>query len=341
MSRRAVFHVAAAVVLTALAFSQPRQQSHPQQRNFTFTYAFSVRGVEAGKPLRVWFPKAHSDRYQKVRLLSATGDLPLKETREGEYGNEMFYAATNSATKAEYHFQAKYEVVRYERPGFEEASARPAEVKQAALKRYLEPDRLVPISGKPAELAAAEVQGKNTPLEKARAIYDYVFKTMRYDKTGTGWGRGDTLWACDAKRGNCTDFHSLFASMARSQGIPTRFEIGFPLPAEKHEAEIAGYHCWSDFYIKDKGWIPIDISEAWKHQEKKDYFFGAHDVNRVQFSVGRDIILSPKQAGQPLNYFVYPYAESAGKEVQNVKYEFAFQDARPTVQAQAREPYRQ
>jgi hypothetical protein len=97
------------------------------------------------------------------------------------------------------------------------------------------------------------------------------------------------LYACDAKKGNCTDFHSLFIAMARSQGIPARFEIGFPLPADKQSSEIAGYHCWSDFYVDGKGWIPVDISEAWKHQEKRDYFFGAHDVNRVQFNTGRDL----------------------------------------------------
>jgi transglutaminase-like putative cysteine protease len=169
-------------------------------------------------------------------------------------------------------------------------------------------------------------EGKTTPLDKARAIYDYVFTTMRYDKSGTGWGRGDVLYACDARKGNCTDFHSLFIAMARSQGIPARFEIGFPLPPDKHSAEIAGYHCWSDFFEPQHGWVPVDISEAWKHQEKRDYFFGAHDVNRVQFTMGRDLRLSPAQDGPPLNYFVYPYVEVAGKEYSNVSLAFSFAD---------------
>jgi transglutaminase-like putative cysteine protease len=163
-------------------------------------------------------------------------------------------------------------------------------------------------------------------LDKARAIYDYVFTTMRYDKTGTGWGRGDVLYACDAKKGNCTDFHSLFIAMARSQGIPARFEIGFPLPPDKRSSEIAGYHCWAEFFDPQHGWIPVDISEAWKHPEKKDYFFGAHDANRVEFTMGRDLELSPKQNGKALNYFVYPYVEVAGKEYPNVSTAFSFAD---------------
>jgi len=115
--------------------------------------------------------------------------------------------------------------------------------------------------------------------------------------------------------------------MARSQGIPSRFEIGFPLPADKHAGEIPGYHCWAEFFEPKDGWIPVDISEAWKHPEKKDYFFGAHDANRVQFSRGRDLELNPKQEGPPLNYFVYPYVEVDGKEYSNVSNDFSFTDS--------------
>jgi len=110
--------------------------------------------------------------------------------------------------------------------------------------------------------------------------------------------------------------------MARSQGIPARFEIGFPLPSDKQSSEIAGYHCWAEFFNPQNGWIPVDISEAWKHPEKKDYFFGAYDTNRVQLSVGRDLKLNPEQQGDPLNYFIYPYVEVTGKQYANVSFAF-------------------
>jgi transglutaminase-like putative cysteine protease len=41
--------------------------------------------------------------------------------------------------------------------------------------------------------------------------------------------------------------------MARAEKIPARFQIGFSLPAEKHSGEIAGYHCWAEFYIDSAG----------------------------------------------------------------------------------------
>lgn len=71
-----------------------------------------------------------------------------------------------------------------------------------------------------------------TELDNARAIYDHVLATMRYDKTTPGWGRGDTLRACQLGAGNCTDFHSLLISMSRAAGVPARFAIGATVPLE-------------------------------------------------------------------------------------------------------------
>lgn len=302
--------------------------SAQQTRHFTFHYGFTVKDVPTGEKVRVWIPAAHSDGFQTVKVISASGDVSLKKTHESRYGNEMYYAETAKSKRSGLHFEVVYDVIRRERLALGVYSPHLEAVKlgDRERKEYLAPDVLVPTTGLPAELAVKVTEGRNTPLDKARAIYDYVFTTMRYDKTGTGWGRGDVLYACDAKKGNCTDFHSLFIAMARSQGIPARFEIGFSLPPDQHAAEIAGYHCWADFFEPQHGWVPVDISEAWKHQEKKDYFFGAHDADRIEFTMGRDLELSPKQDGKPLNYFVYPYVEVAGKEYPNVSTSFSFAD---------------
>ena len=32
----------------------------------------------------------------------------------------------------------------------------------------------------------------------------------------------------------------------------------------------------------------------------------------MEFGTGRDLVLAPPQAGEPLNYFMYPYAEADG-----------------------------
>jgi len=60
-------------------------------------------------------------------------------------------------------------------------------------------------------------------------------------------------------------------------------------------------------------------------------FFGSHDVNRVQFSMGRDLQLNPSQNGKPLNYCVDPYVEVDGQQYANISLAFSFANAGATV----------
>lgn len=302
-------------------------------RSFEFNYVTRTPAASTGgKTLRVWIPLPQSDSHQVISELKVESSLPYAKYRDSEYGNEYAYlqipaGQITAPAEVRLQFQARR---REHRVSFDNSAsnARFSGNEPPNLQRFLQPDRKVPLQGTIAELSAQQTQGIEDSLAKARAIYDYVVSTMRYDKSGTGWGNGDAIWACTSKRGNCTDFHSLFIGMMRAAGIPARFEIGFPLPADQHEGTIAGYHCWAEFYIDRYGWIPVDASEAWKHPEKRDYFFGAHDDNRVQFSIGRDIRLDPPQQGAPLNYFIYPYAELDGAPF-GLESKFAFKDQLP------------
>ncbi|HET9794267.1 MAG TPA: transglutaminase domain-containing protein [Thermoanaerobaculia bacterium] len=289
------------------------------ERRFELTYEFTVHVPAGAHRVRIWAPVAVTDENQSVGKPEVTSPLSFRETREGEFGNRFLYAEEPPGGKA----ADIPVVVRYRVARRESAGGNPSDPPSA---RFLRADRLVPIDGKMKELADINTKGSSTAIEKARALYDYVFHSLRYDKSGTGWGRGDALWACDAKHGNCTDFHSVFISMARAEGIPTRFEIGFPLPASVHAGEIAGYHCWAAFYTAGAGWVPVDISEAWQDPSRHDYLFGHLDPDRIRFTTGRDLVLEPRQDGPPLNFFVYPYVEIDGEPFDGVTRRFSFQD---------------
>jgi Transglutaminase-like superfamily len=328
------------IIILAFAFliaftlaSTPFSASHGTAapvRNFEFTYLTKIPSFpEGGENLRVWIPLPQSDLYQSIGDLKIKSPFPFEKHREQEYGNEYLYLQVpRSQMSPGDELRLDFRVTRYEHSVALDTpplSAQTPGVDPTTLNRFLQPDRRVPLQGVIADLSAQQTLGIQEPLAKARAIYNYVIATMRYDKSGTGWGNGDAIWACTSKRGNCTDFHSLFIGMMRAARIPARFEIGFPLPPDQHAGAIPGYHCWAQFYVEPYGWIPVDASEAWKHPDKKDYFFGAHDDNRLQFTIGRDIRLIPPQQGDPLNYFIYPYAELDGKPFA-VESKFSFKD---------------
>jgi transglutaminase-like putative cysteine protease len=304
MRRKAtILTVALSIALISLGKYSPGASASDAQptssRSFTFTYITHVPAMPAGiHQLRIWMPLPYEERSQIVSDVKIETPVRFKIEHEKEYGNRYAYFAVDSD-----------------------------EVKGSFdIRLTFHAQRLVPINGEIAQISGEQTQGATEPVGKARRLYNYVVSTMHYDHEGTGWGRGDAVWACDNKHGNCTDFHSFFIAMARAAGIPARFEIGFSLPTGVSQGAIGGYHCWAEFYVQGIGWIPVDASEASKNKDMSDYFFGATDQNRVMFSLGRDIRLKPGQKGEPLNYFVYPYAELDGKPFDGLKNEFSFRD---------------
>lgn len=319
--------VPALVIVPALALAS---DPTPRTRNFSFEYKAAVKDVPPGaKEVDLWVPVPHDDPYQRIINLHVDSQLPY-EIVKGSQGNEILHARIPAAQVSESAITLRFDATREEH-----VQARlynnvrlPKDESPAELARWLRPDRLVPIDDQIRTWAREVVEAAHahTDLEMARAIYNHIVATVKYDKTGKGWGRGDIYYACEQRRGNCTDFHAMFIGYARAVGIPARFAIGFPLPADRGQGAIAGYHCWAEFYAKGIGWVPVDASEAAKDPSKRQYFFGHHDENRIEFTKGRDLVLTPKQHGEPLNYFIYPYAEVDGNAFAGVEYKASYRD---------------
>jgi transglutaminase-like putative cysteine protease len=274
-------------------------------------------------------PYPAETRDQKILDAHVDSPWPERLTREEKYGNRMVYAE-GKADASIGDLVMRFVIERRPSTGtptMADAYLRPA--------LYQTPNKLIPLSGVIRDLAEQEGRGAEGRAAKIRAFYDYVYRTMSYDKSGTGWGRGDAVWACENKRGNCTDFHSLFIGMLRSQGIPARFLIGFPIP-DADAGAIPGYHCWAEFLDEQRGWVPVDASEA-KKKDMPDAYFGTIPNDRIEFTAGRDIVLSPPQHGEPLNYFVYPYAEAHGKALEPPRAELRFRRMAPHEATQADE----
>jgi transglutaminase-like putative cysteine protease len=121
--------------------------------------------------------------------------------RESEYGNSyVLFRPTPAELQEGFDATIHFVATRFEhKVPLDSASTKRVAMNDSRppdLQRYLEPDKLVPLNGVIADLAKELTAGDTTTLAKARHIYDYVLATMRYDKSGEGWGRGDAVWAC-------------------------------------------------------------------------------------------------------------------------------------------------
>ena len=215
---------------------------------------------------------------------------------------------------------------------------------QRTFSEHLRPNQHVIIDDRIRSLAREIVGPEANPLLAARKIYDWVLENIEYwvkdPKTKKASPVGSTEYCLNTKTGNCTDFHSLWTSLARAAGIPTRMVYGsfFKKELDRQDAD-QSYHCWPEFYVSGIGWVPHDVAVAdifvgdfqlqpdneklvrlttadgyiSADRSKVDYYFGNIDERRVTWSRGRDLTLSPKQHGGPVNALAKAYVEVDGK----------------------------
>jgi transglutaminase-like putative cysteine protease len=291
----------------------------------TITMEVDLSGHPVDQETRLWIPYPLSDRDQLITNVAVTGDYAESAIySDQKYSTPMLYARWkkgSNSRKLKLNFSVvRQEVVRKDFPK-QEVAWDPADY---AL--YLAPTSLGPIDGVVKELADKIVGDKTTVYDKAKAIYDWTCENMYRDPNTKGCGPGDVCALLQTPGGKCTDIHSVFVSLCRAAGVPAREIFGIRQGKKEVEDITKWQHCWAEFFLPGYGWVPVDPAdvrkmmltqnlklEDQKTKDYREYFWGAWDAYRVKLAVGRDIVLNPAQAGQPLNTFGYPYAEIGGK----------------------------
>ncbi|MBI5386147.1 MAG: transglutaminase domain-containing protein [Verrucomicrobia bacterium] len=278
-----------------------------------FEFIYRVKLPQLSAPARMWLPLAQSDRFQTVQVEGIQAPVQWRELEDHAHGNNVLFLTASPAESGRT-IEIRYRVQRVEKAAYA--------VQEPMTQKYLNPERLVPADENFRTLAEEASRGRTTDLTRARALYDHVIDRLRYMKFGAGWGVGDATRACDARTGNCSDFHAYFIALARAIGIPARLAIGAAIPSERNDGRIDGYHCWAEF-LADGKWWPVDISEADKYSSLATYYFGHHPANRIELSQGRDLVVDPLPASGPINLLAYPVLEIAGTPVK-AETEFIF-----------------
>ena len=276
--------------------------AEPRVRKFKLDISVSVDKMPTlTNQMDFWMPLPYSDSYQSV----SKGNLEapyIYKIEKDQFGNQMLHMRVMKPLQTSFLLDLQLVIKRKEHVS---GSGSTAEA-DLNLRHWLQPDRQIPLDEKTRALAAAVVVGAITDVDKARAIFNHVVDTFNVDKNDL----------------------AKFIAYARALGIPARPSFGLRLPEHRGEGKIAGFDSWAEFYSKGAGWIPVDPSKAAQDSSKRDYYFGAQDENRIELTQGQDLILTPKQQGEPLINFVYPYVEVDGKPFASVKTTYRYQDVK-------------
>ena len=288
---------------------------------FEMTNAYSLKVPEGAQSVKAWFAMPQRDEAsQKIAEFKVDCQYPHEIVKD-QFGNEFVSINLTNPPAGDLQLTETFKVVRTEI----KVDADPAKVDESAEgvdAKYLEENVNIVITPEIAAEAKKVVGDEKNPVIAARKLYDWTLENIDYwvkdPANKKASGIGSSTYTFETKTGNCTDFHSLWVAMARSQGISSRLVYGsIPKPTLDGKDADQSYHCWPEFYAKGIGWIPHDVAVAdlyhdefplteenksgveltsavgyqGKDDKMVDYYFGNIDERRVTWNRGRDHVL--------------------------------------------------
>lgn len=259
---------AALFVLIAAGCTRPSDKTETvKQLSVAATQEFTFTLPDGAHKLRAWLTMPQKDPNQTVTDFKVDAPVPTRIETDSEHNTYVYLEVANPPAQLKvtetFHLTRREEV-----SGIDAARTRPiSDDERRQHAKYLAPNTNVIIDDEIKKLSAQITGGETNPILAARKLYDWTLHNVDYwvkypDKFKAS-GIGSTEYCLRSRTGNCTDFHSLWASLARAGGIPTQIVYGSFFKKELDgKATDQSYHCWPEFYAPNFGWVPHDVAIA-------------------------------------------------------------------------------
>ncbi len=308
---------------------QPSTATRSEAVTYDIDFRVIVTAPQGTKTLRVWVPVPPSDKGQEVKPGAfATFPADVKPTTHTEavFGNTFAYfefANPQGAQIIAHTFRATVWEQRWN-----VASAKVTRVDKwpAAFDVYRRSEPGVVVDDRFKKLAGRIAGDKPNPLAELGEIMAWANDNLTYDHTNTSLV-ASSEHALTKKRGDCSDYHGLCASLGRSLGMPTRVSYGLHLFPKNLPC-----HCKLEAFLPPYGWVSFDVSETQRLIKSLDadakltaaekaaltaaavarLRAGFRDNTWLLHSKGTDYDLAPK-ASRKVPLVATVYAEADGK----------------------------
>ena len=230
----------------------------PVRTKLNYTIRVKPNAVPDGKIIRCWmpFPREGNARQKNIKLLKSDPEksviAPVSDLQRSVYMEKM--AVKDQQTT----FQIEFEV---------ETSARYFDLKPEDVKPYPVETQLykentaerlpqIVFTPKIKQLANRILAGETNPLLKVQKIYNWINDSIRWASALEYSIMPDIPgYVMETHHGDCGMQTLLFMILARSQGIPVKWQSGWML----HPREV-NLHDWCEVYYEGIGWVPLDQS---------------------------------------------------------------------------------
>ena len=157
------------LMLCAIAQAAP---SH----SFNFTYHADIPiSNPSAKKVEAWIPLPREDAFQRVRNVKIDTPAHFEIVDQHSNGNRLAHIEALAALPAAIPVTITFTVTRHEEAADMVAAARNIpEPIDGRFSVYLEPNRLVPLTGRIAQVSANLADTDITPLQQSCVDYEYV-----------------------------------------------------------------------------------------------------------------------------------------------------------------------
>lgn len=343
MDRRHFIKTASLLTAGVLGGSRPTlaasSQFDPSPATGWRVFEVSTRAelAKTDGPTRVWLPLPSVDEAAWSRTM---GNLwqgnaaTVQLQRDPTYGALMLAANWEAGEPAPVievtsRFATRDRSIDLGRPG------KVAALDAASAKLFTRATELLPTDGIVRKTSAEITRGRQTDVDKARAIYDWiVVNTVRNPKT-RGCGTGDIRAMLETGNltGKCADLNALYVGLARAAGLPARDVYGIRVADSRFGYKSLGksgdiskaQHCRAEVWLTGFGWLPVDPADVRKVvlEERpgltledelvtavREKLFGAWEMNWLPYNFAHDLAL-PGSPGARVPFLMYPQGESA------------------------------
>jgi len=251
-----------------------KTQAPPIKMDVKYILTLKPNAIPDGEVVRCWLPYPREDnrRQSNVKLLSVNdGNYVISPE---QYAHRTIYMekVAKKDEPLEFSIEFSYQFAP-EWFNLQKKIIKPYDTQSELYKTYTaeRPPHIVFTDS--IKAISERIAGNETdPYQKMKRIFEWINAVFPW----AGAREYSTLknipqYVLENGHGDCGQVTLLFMTLARYNGIPTRWQSGFTMQPGR-----LNMHDWCEFYIEGAGWIPMDQSSGinrFSDNEDIKYFY--------------------------------------------------------------------
>jgi transglutaminase-like putative cysteine protease len=230
----------------------------PVRMKLNYSLQVKPNAVPDGEIIRCWmpFPREGHARQKNIRLLNS--DPEEGAVAPGSDWQRTVYFEKKAVKDRPTNFRIEFEV---------ETSAQYFDLDPSKIQPYHTENEVykentserapqIVFTPRIKQLAKRILAGETNPLRKVQKIYNWINDSIRW-ASALEYSTMDDIpgYVLRTHHGDCGMQTLLFMTLARSQGIPAKWQSGWML--HPHHVSL---HDWCEVYYEGIGWVPLDQS---------------------------------------------------------------------------------